>query len=176
MPLRPKVTPLEVAITQLGVQEGIPEDENRILEYLGGDERERGLGLDWCAAFVLWCHQTSEPQVKLPGNFWRNRACWRLQRNLEASGCRVWRPKPGDLFFLSRWSERLRDPKETILQANELGHVGFVRRPTERGVHGWWSVEGNVARAVRQRLYLLPHPRVLAYYRPSLLVTDRATA
>lgn len=127
---------------------------------MGGDESE--IDLEWCAAFVMWCHRYASPRVAIPGNFWRNRAVHALQRSLEDAGMRADYPEPGDLFVLSR--ARHDDRREILLDPGEPGHVGFIRRHTPTG---FWSVEGNVYDQVQSRFWHLPSPRIRAYYAPT---------
>lgn len=151
-------SPVDFAQRELGVREG--RDDARIIEYLGGDPSE--IGLNWCAAFVLWCcEQAGTP---LPGNRWQNRAVHHLQRNLENAGYRLKGPNQGALFIVSRREREDPDPSVILLDGGEPGHIGFVWRNVPAGVTGFWSIEGNLRDMVTRRFWPLPHREIRAFY------------
>ncbi|NJN63829.1 MAG: CHAP domain-containing protein [Acidobacteria bacterium] len=124
------------------------------------------LRLDYCAAFIGWLHrEAGEP---LPGNFWKNRACSRLQRELEDADWLVtarWKPdspplQPGDIVFFER---KIDVPdKDHLIPVGAPGHVGLLVH-LRRG--GFQSVEGNIGGEVKLMTRILPHRNFLAAYR-----------
>jgi uncharacterized protein (TIGR02594 family) len=105
-------TPLEVALTQLGVRETAPNRGPQVDEYL------RGVGLEptagsypWCVAFVRWC--CSRTGIWLP----RTAGVKRLWEMGKESGLRVSEPEPGDIAI--------------HLRPDGLGHCGFFMQMAE---------------------------------------------
>lgn len=176
------MTPLEVAVSQLGIRRGrTPEDDARIHAYLGGDPRERDVDLDYCAALMLWCFARADQRIEV--NFWRARACWYLQHALERMGWRVrGAPRPGDLFFFSRAGRAASNRNAVFLDRGEPGHVGMLWRPTPSG---FASVEGNIRarigqkihrHAVASREFTAPYRFIRAFYRRPLVRTTLLAA
>jgi len=142
------VTPLEVARTQVGITEPIAYDR-----YTDGER------LPWCAAFVLWCYrQSTGPE--LPGNRWRNRAVWRLQRELERVGARVIGPPDvGDLVVSTRVGSEV--TPDDLLAAGSPGHIGII----DELYASCWCIEGNVGDEVMRVEYAMPPRTWLRVYR-----------
>lgn len=144
------MTVADIAAAELGVRE--PDAFQRFSD---------GERVNWCAAFVLWCYQRAG--IHVPGNRWRNRAVWQLQRELEAMGWAVVsdHPRPGDIAIQTRTGSRVGD--QGILEARSPGHVGIVEGPVRGGID---VIEGNVRDAVRRVRHWAPYHRILGFYRP----------
>lgn len=118
------MTPLEVAQTQLGVEE-VPRGSNwgpQVKDYL------LSVGIDfaanWCMAFVYWCVKKSEYKntlVKTGGvlkQFRKIDPRYIVPLNEE--------PRPGDIFIMDF--------------GNGLGHTGIVESVEDHMIH---TIEGN---------------------------------
>lgn len=113
-------TPLEIAISQLGVQE-IPKGSNwgkDVKKYLAA------VGINfpasWCMAFVYWCFiQAGRTRLFKSGgvlNTW----------NRTDKAYRVTDPQPGDIFIMD--------------YGRGLGHTGIIERIEGDILH---TIEGN---------------------------------
>ena len=115
---------LQVAITQLGVQE-IPKNSNagpdveKYLKSVG-----LGKGFSWCMAFVYWCASAAAKQLNVPNTLHKTGhvlAMWNAKPLL-----RVKVPQPGDIMILD--------------YGKGLGHTGIVEKIVGTDVH---TIEGN---------------------------------
>lgn len=140
------------ARSQLGVS------EPQAFDFYSDGER-----VSWCAAFVIWCYAWAG--LDLPGNRWRNRAVWHLQRQLVAEGWGVYddHARPGDIAIQMRQGSRVGE--HGILDERSVGHIGIVSHASEAGdrLH---IIEGNVRDAVREVTHWAPYVSILGFYRP----------
>lgn len=112
--------PLDVAITQLGVEEK-PRGSNwgePVATYL------KSVGItfaaSWCMAFVYWCHrQAGIDKMARTGGVLKQ---WQLSKKLFS----VSSPQPGDVFIMDL--------------GEGLGHTGIVERVEGNILH---TIEGN---------------------------------
>jgi hypothetical protein len=116
---------LDVALTQVGVQE-VPKNSNwgpRVKEYL----RIAGISVPapWCMAFVVWCHRIAGV---IPADLPKTASCTYLLNWAKEAGKLTKQPRPGDIFLL------LRPGGKTSF------HTGIVRNVSPL----WFgTVEGN---------------------------------
>lgn len=117
-------TPLEVALTQLGVRESAPNRGNRIDEYIVACGLDPPAGsYPWCVCFVRWCCQ--QVGIWLPRTASVKRL-WEMGEDLRVEAL----PEPGDVCV--------------HLRPDGLGHVGFFMRTYERDGERWVeSIDGN---------------------------------
>ena len=149
------MTPVEAAISQLGVQEATGNNDGVPAErYMRGDE------LAWCAGFVLWClDQAKDARIAHDDKtHYRCRAVTGfMARAREVNRLRLvpYTPKGGDVIFFGN-------------SARDVGqrgnHMGLVERvdtgATEVTVH---TIEGNTSNKVARRSYRLSDPRIIGY-------------
>lgn len=115
---------LEIAITQLGVQE-VPKNSNagpQVEKYL--KSVGLGKGYSWCMAFVYWCAREASIQVEVPNTLFKTGgvlAMWNARPLL-----RVKTPQAGDIMILD--------------YGGGLGHTGIVEKVSGTKVH---TIEGN---------------------------------
>lgn len=151
-------SPLEVALTQLGVRESAPNRGQRVDEYIvaGGYDPSAG-SYPWCVLFARWC--CKQVGIWLPRTASVKRL-WEMGESL-----RVNVPSPGDICV--------------HLRPDGLGHVGFFMRAwTDDG--GAWveSCDGNTnAEGSREgdRVAIKIRPRAywnMGFLRPAIL-TER---
>lgn len=120
--VRPGISPLEVAFSQLGVREiGGANRGPRVDDYL------RFVGLDpakgpfaWCCAWIVWVHAQAGITIPRTASV---RRLWELAR----AANRVEEPLPGDVFI--------------HLRPDSKGHCGLVAAVREDG--SIETVEGN---------------------------------
>jgi hypothetical protein len=115
---------VEVAITQLGVQE-IPKGSNAGPEveiYL----RSVGLGkgYSWCMAFVYWCVQQSSVKTAIKNPLKKTAGV--LDQYNSRPALVVKTPQPGDIFIMDL--------------GKGLGHTGIVEKVENDLIH---TIEGN---------------------------------
>lgn len=115
------MTPLEVAISQIGKQEQ-PHGSNwgpDVQKYLAS------VGIKfpaaWCMAFVYWCVQ----QSGVP-NALKKTGGVMMQWNSVPPGSKVKVPQPGYIFIMD--------------YGKGLGHTGFVEKVEGASIH---TIEGN---------------------------------
>ncbi|WP_281233500.1 CHAP domain-containing protein [Flavobacterium gelatinilyticum] len=115
---------LQIAITQLGVQEA-PKNSN------AGPEVEKylksvglGKGYSWCMAFVYWCAVEASKQTALPNTLFKTGGVLAMWNNRPL--LRVKTPQPGDIMILD--------------YGKGLGHTGIVEKVAGTKVH---TIEGN---------------------------------
>lgn len=115
---------LEVATSQLGVQE-IPKGSNAgpaVESYL--HSVGLGKGYSWCMAFVYWCVNKSCVELKLKNPLSKTGGVlnqWNLRPTL-----RVTTPKPGDIFIMEF--------------SKGLGHTGIIEKVSGNTLY---TIEGN---------------------------------
>lgn len=138
------MTPLEAAITQIGIVE---EDGNRGLPF----ERYAIKGEDplpWCARYVRWCFDVGSK--RLPGNKWLIGEVRRMYEALDEQGAILPKhaiPTAGDIIFTHRpggW------------------HVGIVEKIVGVVVT---SIEGNVSDRVKRVERPLTSTDIIAFSR-----------
>lgn len=148
------MTPLGIARRELGL--GVREPE-AWLRYCDGDR------VAWCAAFLLWCWRGST-WPDLPGNRWRNRAVWYLQRSLEGAGMRITWPQVGDIVVMQRAGTIVEPGAPSILSEGSPGHVGIL---DHHDLDVVVLIEGNIGDRIVQRRHPYPPKDILAVYRAS---------
>lgn len=117
---------LEIAITQIGVQEGAGHKNNGkdVEKYLASIGL--GPGYAWCMAFVYWCYEQAadkmgrqNPMLKTGGVL--------LQWKQRKEKFRALTPQPGDIFIMD--------------YGKGTGHTGIVEKVNEDGTVD--TIEGN---------------------------------
>lgn len=117
-------TTLEIAITQLGVQE-IPKNSNagpaveKYLKSVG-----LGKGYAWCMAFMYWCTKEAAAQNGVLNPLFKTAgvlAMHNKERNLIVAI-----PQPGDIFIMD--------------YGKGQGHTGIVEKVEKNLIH---TIEGN---------------------------------
>lgn len=115
---------LEIAVTQLGVQE-IPKNSNagpaveKYLKSVG-----LGKGYAWCMAFIYWCTKEASIQIAVTNPLFKTAgvlAMYNAKKNLVVKD-----PQPGDIFIMD------------FGKGN--GHTGIVERVENNTLH---TIEGN---------------------------------
>lgn len=115
---------LEIAITQLGVQE-IPKNSNagpaveKYLKSVG-----LGKGYAWCMAFMYWCTKEASTELGLLNPLFKTAgvlAMYNKEKFLV-----VINPEPGDLFIMDFGKGQ--------------GHTGIVEKVEKNLIH---TIEGN---------------------------------
>jgi hypothetical protein len=115
-------TPLEVALTQLGVRETSPNSGMAIDEYIRDGSGDPDKDPAWCVYFARWCCR--RVGIWLP----RTAGVKRLWEMGKESGLRVSEPEPGDIAI--------------HLRPDGLGHCGFFMQMAEDD--DWIeTIEGN---------------------------------
>lgn len=122
-------TPLEVAVSQVGVKEATGNnDGERVQAYLGS------VGLKgnypWCAAFPHWCYRQTGAVFK-PVHRYARASAWHPKE------CRVWEKKDGVRRRITQAGDHF------ALYYNHLGrigHEGWVKDETDDYII---TVEGN---------------------------------
>jgi len=118
---------LEVAISQLGVQEQ-PIGSNRGPQV---DLYIRSVGLDpagkhpWCMAFVYWCHSQAAEKIGVQNPMLKTGGVL-LQWQKRKDRYRGLTPQPGDVFIMD--------------YGNGVGHTGIVEKADNDFVY---TIEGN---------------------------------
>jgi len=144
---------LEIAITQLGVQEApghknTGKDVEKYLQSVG-----LGAGFSWCMAFVYWCHEQAADAMGRKVLMYRTGGVleqWRQRKN----NYKVITPQLGDVFIMD--------------YGKGQGHTGIVEKVNEDGTIN--TIEGNtnddgsregyeVCRRMRQRAKILGYLR-----------------
>ena len=144
------MTPLEHAISQLGVREATGRNDGiPATRYNDGEAKP------WCASFVRWCFE--QAGAPLPGKRWLLPSVAHMERALQ--GAQAWasrelaEPAPGDIiFFADRGGS----------DAGPGRHVGIVERVQGARVH---TIEGNLGDAVRRTSHALASRRITGYGR-----------
>lgn len=115
---------LDVAITQLGVQE-IPKNSNagpaveKYLKSVG-----LGKGYSWCMAFVYWATKEASIQLAIPNPLTKTGgvlAMFSKEKDLVVTD-----PQPGDIFIMD--------------YGKGMGHAGIVEKVVGSTLH---TIEGN---------------------------------
>ncbi|AOW08741.1 CHAP domain-containing protein [Flavobacterium gilvum] len=115
---------LEVAITQLGVQE-IPKNSNagpaveKYLKSVG-----LGKGYAWCMAFIYWCTKEAAKDLGVENPLFKTAGVLAMYNKEKDSV--VTDPQPGDIMILD--------------YGKGLGHTGIVEKVIGTDVH---TIEGN---------------------------------
>lgn len=141
------MTPLEHALTQLGVTEATGNNDGVPAERYNNGEAKA-----WCAAFVAWCF--AQAGTPLPGNQWKLPAVEYMEGNLRIRD--AWwpaglvllatkQPRPGDIVFY-RW--RLDSDPEAD-RSTPARHVELVEAFDPTTVR-LTTIGGNVRNAVRR--------------------------
>jgi len=135
------VTPLQAAISQIGVVE---EPGNRGIPFtrygLPGEEP-----LAYCARFLRWCF--IKAQTPLPGQKYLIGSVVALREALKQAGALVAlheRPQPGDIIFL-----RHRGKSDPQVGGHHVGIVELVTDKTVESIDANWG--DKVQRVARQR-------------------------
>jgi uncharacterized protein (TIGR02594 family) len=144
------VSPLEIAISQIGVAEatgkndGIPADR-----YNSGEEKP------WCAAFVAWCFE--QAKTPLPGKPWLLASVQYMEDQFKKVGKWTERakaqPQPGDIVFFGNRGKSDKGPGR---------HVGIVEKVDQYHVH---TIEGNLSNSVRRASHSRDDRRISGYGR-----------
>lgn len=122
------MTPLEVAITQIGKQEE-PRGSNwgpSVQKYL------KSVGISfpaaWCMSFVYWCFDESYNLIEHPNPLFKTGGVLAQWAHTPEANKRLVNPEPGDIFIMDF--------------GKGLGHTGFVRAidMNKKDIH---TVEGN---------------------------------
>jgi hypothetical protein len=154
-------TPLQIAISQIGVTEATGQNDGiPSTRYMAG-RRE-----PWCAHFVAWCaRQAGSP---LPGDHVYPdgsnpiASVEELQRQMklaDRTGPLAYVPRPGDLvFFVDRQGS------DAANGAGPQRHVGIVEAVSD-GDAGilLHTIEGNLANCVRRAVHRYDDPRIAGY-------------
>jgi hypothetical protein len=135
---KPKQRALELALTQIGVEEATGQNDGPVERY----SREKGVA--WCAAFVLWCNDRSDEVDLTPraADFWLLRSVAAFEKRVKFLG--YWRQPgcvvlPGDYVFFGT-----RGGSDSAAGGR---HMGIVERVEDTVLH---TVEGNLGNAVRR--------------------------
>jgi hypothetical protein len=116
---------LEIAITQLGVQEdkNKPNTGKEVNEYL----KSIGLngGYSWCMAFIYWCFSKSAYELKISNPLIKTGGVL-VHWNKADKKYRVVTPQPGDIFIMDF--------------GKGLGHTGIVESSSDTHIN---TIEGN---------------------------------
>lgn len=164
-------TPLEIAISQLGVKESTGANDGTPSERYMGGRRE-----PWCAHFVAWCFR--EAGRPLAGD--RPASAGAGGENPIASVAEMERRmlRAGHLYVMDpdvvddAGAGMVPEPGDIIFFADRTGsdthaggrHVGIVEHvgtgETSRVVH---TIEGNIANQVARRVHLLSDPRITGF-------------
>jgi hypothetical protein len=112
-------TPLEVALTQLGVKEGDPA----WAEYVLAGGMDPAANPAWCVLFVRWC--CSRVGIWLPKTASVKRFCEMAEDIRERDA-----PRPGDIV--------------AHLRPDGLGHLAFFMNHSAKNADIWFTtVDGN---------------------------------
>lgn len=135
---------LEIAITQIGVQEdpGHKNKGKQVEKYLAAVGL--GPGYSWCMAFDYWCFNEAAEKMGRKNPLYKTGGVMEQWRQKKAE-FRVVTPQPGDIFIMD--------------MGHGLGHTGIVEKVEEDVIH---TIEGNtndegsregyeVCRRIRQR-------------------------
>lgn len=130
------MTPLEIAITQIGKEE-VPRGSNwgpDIKKYLASVDID--FAASWCMAFVYWCVEEAKVRLLMPGQAgyrnplvktggvlkqWNN-----IEKQFGQYKCKFNDPEVGDIFIMD--------------YGHGLGHCGFVEIIEGDLIH---TIEGN---------------------------------
>lgn len=116
---------LEVALTQLGVQE-VPKGSNKGPQV---DVYLKSVGINfpasWCMAFVYWSFNEAAISMSIP-NMLAKTGGVLDQWNKRKAKYSVSNPKPGDIFIMDFGGGK--------------GHTGIVKRVDKKNIY---TVEGN---------------------------------
>jgi hypothetical protein len=117
---------LEVAITQIGVQEA-PGHKNKgrdVEKYLASIGL--GPGYAWCMAFMYWCFNEASEKMGRKNPLFRTGGVLEQWRQRKAT-FRALTPQPGDIFIMD--------------YGKGTGHTGIVEKVNEDGTVD--TIEGN---------------------------------
>ena len=115
---------LEIAITQLGVQE-IPKNSNAgpaVEKYLKSVGLSKGYA--WCMAFIYWCTKEASIQLEVENPLFKTAgvlAMYNKEKDLEVTN-----PQPGDIFIMD--------------YGKGQGHTGIVESVGKNIIN---TIEGN---------------------------------
>lgn len=157
-------TPVDVALTQLGVVEetghndGVPADR-----YMRGDK------LSWCAGFVMWCYDESDwaPLYRSSKEYYLMRNVQSMEDRMKERGC----------WFGHRMVDVI-EPSDIVFYGDRAGsdrgqgrHVGLAIS----GVGGlpvvsFETIEGNYGDSVKKRVISVIDSKVTGFARPRVAV------
>lgn len=167
-------TPIDVAITQLGVREatnrndGIPSKRYQVNPWWtkGRPEKHRIRRVPWCSLFVLYCYRASDWFTidQREEEWWWMASALRLGRILDKRGWRVpWQEAVhGDIIIL-----RDRGGSD-VSTGSGSGHAAMVIDSLGREADGYpycSTIEGNLGHMVRHNVRNLSLSTVEGVYR-----------
>lgn len=160
------ITPIDVAISQLGVREatgrndGIPSERYQVNPYwLPGRPLDHRVRREpWCSQFVNWCFRASDwrPLDENEEEWWWMASALRMGRILSRRGWNVPDPACNDIAV---FSARGGSDRAT---GHGAGHAAIVERVVDGKLH---TIDGNWRNAVRRVVRNVDDRDLVAYFR-----------